>query len=50
MILITHTYGGDLSFVIYCKVVENIFKKQKGVTNTKEAGKIMFQYGEQTHS
>ena len=43
-----HTHRGDLSFVIYCKVPKNIFKEQ-AVSNTREAGKILFQYGEQAH-
>ena len=40
-----HTHRGVLSFVIFCKVPKDIFKEQ-AVTNSKEAGKILFQYGE----
>jgi len=43
-----HTHRGTLSFVIFCKVPENIFKEQ-AVSNSQDAGKIIFQYGEQTH-
>lgn len=43
-----HTHRGDLSFVIFCKVPKRIFTEQ-AVTNTKDAGKIMFQYGEHSH-
>jgi len=43
-----HTHRGTLSFVIFCKVPKNIFKEQ-AVSNTQDAGKIIFQYGEQTH-
>ena len=41
-----HTHAGVLSFVIYLQVDENIFKTQAD-SNTKEAGKIIFQYGEE---
>jgi len=43
-----HTHRGALSFVIFCKVPKRIFTEQ-AVTNSKDAGKILFQYGEQTH-
>ena len=43
-----HTHRGVLSFVIFCKVPKNIFKEQ-AVSNSADAGKIMFQYGEQSH-
>jgi len=43
-----HTHRGSLSFVIYCKVPEKIFEEQ-AVSNSQDAGKILFQYGEQTH-
>ena len=43
-----HTHRGTLSFVIYCKVPEKIFEEQ-AVSNSQDAGKILFQYGEQTH-
>ena len=44
-----HTHRGSLSFVIFCKVPKNIFNEQP-VSNSKDAGKIMFQYGEQSHA
>tara|TARA_Y100001937_G_scaffold74471_2_gene101324 strand:+ start:3075 stop:3767 length:693 start_codon:yes stop_codon:yes gene_type:complete len=40
-----HTHTGVLSFVIYCKVPQNIFSTQAD-SNTKRAGEILFQYGE----
>ena len=43
-----HTHRGTLSFVIYCKVPKRIFKEQ-AVSNSQDAGKIIFQYGEQSH-
>ena len=43
-----HTHRGTLSFVIFCKVPKNIFKEQ-AVSNSTDAGKIIFQYGEQSH-
>ena len=43
-----HTHRGTLSFVIFCKVPKNIFKEQ-ALSNSQDAGKIIFQYGEQTH-
>ena len=42
-----HTHRGALSFVIFCKVPKEIFKEQ-AVSNSQDAGKIIFQYGEQT--
>jgi hypothetical protein len=40
-----HTHSGILSFVIFCKVPEEIFKVQAD-SNTQRAGEIHFQYGE----
>lgn len=40
-----HTHRGALSFVIFCKVPKQIFKEQ-AISNTQDAGKIIFQYGE----
>jgi len=42
-----HTHRGVLSFVIFCKVPKRIFKEQ-AVSNSKDAGKLIFQYGENT--
>ena len=42
-----HTHRGSLSFVIYCKVPQKIFEEQ-AVSNSQHAGKIVFQYGEQS--
>jgi hypothetical protein len=41
----THTHSGILSFVIFCKVPEEIFKVQAD-SNTKHAGQIVFTNGE----
>lgn len=43
-----HTHRGILSFVIFCKVPRRIFTEQ-AVSNTPDAGKILFEYGEQSH-
>jgi hypothetical protein len=40
-----HTHTGILSFVIFCKVPEEIFEVQAD-SNTQRAGEIHFQYGE----
>ena len=40
-----HTHSGILSFVIFCKVPEEIFTVQAD-SNTQRAGEIHFQYGE----
>jgi len=40
-----HTHSGILSFVIFCKVPEEIFKVQAD-SNTKHAGEIVFTNGE----
>lgn len=40
-----HTHSGDLSFVIYCKVEDKIFKEQ-AISNTQQAGNIVFSHGE----
>jgi hypothetical protein len=40
-----HTHNSEFSFVIYCSVPQNIFDIQAD-SNTKEAGNIVFQYGE----
>ena len=40
-----HTHSGILSFVIFCKVPEEIFKVQAD-SNTQRAGEIHFSYGE----
>ena len=40
-----HNHKGVLSFVIFCKIPNNIFKEQ-AVSNSPEAGKILFQHGE----
>jgi len=42
-----HTHRGVLSFVIFCKVPKTIFEEQ-AVSNSQDAGKIVFQYGENT--
>ena len=42
-----HTHEGKFSFVIYLKVPENIFKTNTD-SNTKNAGKISFVYGQGT--
>ena len=43
-----HIHSGTLSFVIYCKVPKKIFEEQ-AVSNTQDAGKILFQWGEVAH-
>ena len=43
-----HTHRGMLSFVIFCKVPKNIFEDQ-AVSNTKDAGKILFSHGNNSH-
>jgi len=43
-----HSHRGVLSFVIFCKVPKEIFKEQ-AISNTQDAGKIMFQHGELSH-
>ena len=40
-----HTHTGILSFVLFCKVPEEIFKLQAD-SNTQRAGEIHFSYGE----
>ena len=40
-----HTHSGILSFVIFCKVPNEIFEVQ-AVSNNKRAGEIIFDYGE----
>lgn len=40
-----HTHTGILSFVIFCKVPEEIFKVQAD-SNTQRAGEIHFSYGD----
>ena len=40
-----HNHDGILSFVIYCKVPNNLDQEQP-ISNTKHAGKIVFSYGE----
>jgi len=40
-----HNHDGALSFVIYCKVPSNLDEEQP-ISNTKQAGKIVFSYGE----
>ncbi len=40
-----HTHTGKLSFVIFCEVPKEIFEEQ-AVSNTKNAGEIIFHYGE----
>jgi len=40
-----HIHNSEFSFVIYCSVPQNIFDTQAD-SNTKEAGNIVFQYGE----
>jgi len=42
-----HTHDGQFSFVIYLKVPEKIFEVQAD-SNTKNAGKITFTYGQET--
>jgi len=41
-----HTHIGELSFIIYCKVPEEIFSVQAD-SNTQRAGQVHFNYGEQ---
>ena len=41
-----HSHTGVLSFVIFCKVPEQIFEVQAD-SNTRRAGEIVFGYGEQ---
>lgn len=41
-----HTHTGKLSFVIFCDVPDEIFNNQ-AVSNTKNAGEIIFSYGEE---
>ena len=41
-----HTHTGILSFVIFCKVPEEIFEVQAD-SNTQRAGELHFTYGEQ---
>jgi len=41
-----HTHLGELSFIIYCKVPEEIFSVQAD-SNTQRAGMVHFLYGEQ---
>jgi len=41
-----HTHSGVLSFVIFCDVPKEIFSVQPD-SNTKHAGNIVFQHGEQ---
>ena len=41
-----HTHTGVLSFVIFLHVDNSIFEVQAD-TNTKDAGKIIFSYGEE---
>ena len=41
-----HSHTGKLSFVIFCKVPEQIFEVQAD-SNTRRAGEIVFGYGEQ---
>ena len=41
-----HTHSGILSFVLFCKVPQEIFKEQCD-SNAQRAGELNFQYGEQ---
>ena len=44
-----HTHNGVLSFVIYCKVPKAIFT-ENAVSNTQNAGQIVFMHGEEGHA
>ena len=44
-----HTHTGKLSFVIHCKVPKTIFENQ-AISNTQDAGKVIFMYGNEGHA